>query len=80
MATITISKSLIKEKELVVIPRKQYEELLRLAQKSREPFNKQFDKDLDKSIKEYKEGKFFGPFYNAKEGIKFLETHRKGKK
>ena len=39
-----------------------------------------FDKDLDKSIKEYKEGKFFGPFYNAKEGIKFLETHRKGKK
>lgn len=78
MTTITIPKNLIKEKELVIIPRRKYEELLRLVDKKKE--YTQFDEDLDEAIKEYKIGKYFGPFHSAKEGIKFLETRRKTKK
>ncbi len=36
MATITISKNLVKNDDLVIIPRKEYEEYLELKEKRRE--------------------------------------------
>lgn len=75
MNTITIPNALIKEKELVVIPRKQYEEFLRLAGKKKRIYT-QFDKNLDETIKEYKAGKYFGPFDNAKNFIKSLKSKK----
>ncbi|NKQ39077.1 MAG: hypothetical protein HF967_06350 [Methanosarcinales archaeon] len=70
MATITISKKLIKNDDLIIIPRKEYEKILYAAKKQKYT---QLDKDLDKAIAEYKAGKVFGPFNSAEDGIKFLK-------
>ena len=75
MVTITIPKKLIKNDDLIVIPRRKYEELLRMAGKKERAYT-QLDKDLDEAIAEYKTGKFFGPFETAEEGIKFLKKEK----
>ena len=69
MNTITIPKNLIKNDDLVILPRKEYEKVLRLARKK----YTQLDRDIDESIVEYKAGKFFGPFVSVKEFKKSLE-------
>lgn len=71
MNTITIPKKLVKEKDLILVSREEYERLLRLADKKRYT---SLDRDLDESIAEYKTGKFFGPFDTAKTGIAFLKS------
>ena len=77
MTTITIPKELIrKEEELVLIPRKQYEEFLRVSKKVKYA---QLDRNLDGAIAEYKAGKYFGPFNTVKDGIKFLKTQKTSK-
>jgi len=43
MATITIPKNLIKEKDLMIIPRKQYESLLRSSKRA-EPYERLWSK------------------------------------
>lgn len=73
MTTIIIPKKLIKEGDLVIVPRREYEELLRTADMRKKRIYTQLDKDLDKAIIEYREGKFFGPFNSAEDGIKFLK-------
>lgn len=70
MTTITVSPKLIKEKELVIIPRKEYEGLLRAAKKR--PYT-QLDRDLEEAMAEYKAGKCIGPFSSVKELKKSLE-------
>ncbi len=77
MTTITIPKKLIKERNLILVPREEYEGLLRLADKKRYT---DLDRDLDKSIAEYRAGKFFGPFDTAKAGIVFLESRKTSRK
>ncbi|MBU6415230.1 hypothetical protein KGQ34_03265 [Patescibacteria group bacterium] len=67
MATITIPKKLIKESDLVIIPRKEYEGFLRIAKKR---IYTELDRDLDKAIAEVKHGKIIGPFDNAKDLMK----------
>ena len=79
MATITIPKKLIENDDLVILPRKKYEELLRVAAKENKRIYNQFDKDLDETIAEYKAGKFFGPFNTIENGIKFLKTRKVSK-
>lgn len=71
MTTITISKKLIKEKNLILIPREEYKKLLGIADKKGYT---DLDRDLDKSIAEYRAGKFLGPFNTVKDGIAFLES------
>ncbi|MBU2579178.1 hypothetical protein KKA09_03615 [Patescibacteria group bacterium] len=75
MTTITISENLIKEKDLILIPRKKYEELLHIADKKKQTCA-QFDKDLDEAITEYRAGKYFGPFNTIKDGMKFLKMQK----
>jgi hypothetical protein len=62
MATITIPKNLIKE-DLVIIPRREWDRVLRIARK--EGYS-EFDQNLNKIIKEVKEGKVIGPFSSVK--------------
>jgi hypothetical protein len=75
MSTITIPKNLIKE-DLVIIPRREYEGLLRVAEIKNKGTNTRFNRDLDEAIAEYKAGKFFGPFSVIEEGIKFLKKRK----
>ena len=92
MNTLTIPKNLIQNDDLVVLPRKLYESLLRLnnskndnqiiikrdasfkIKKGQEKFYDNLDKDLTKSIREYKAGKFVGPFSNVKDLMKSLNS------
>ncbi|HZX50176.1 MAG TPA: hypothetical protein VFE94_03470 [Candidatus Paceibacterota bacterium] len=79
METITIPKRLLKEKDVVVIPRKEYEELLRIHKKHK-GFYEELDKDLDKAIKSYKAGQFYGPFKTVQESKSFLASRKRKKK
>ena len=72
METITIPKKLSKGRDLIVIPRKEYEEFLRVYNKHKE-FYSNLDKDLKKAIKSYKKGKVVGPFSSASDLKKSLE-------
>ncbi len=77
MTTITIPRKLIKEKNLILVPREEYEGLLRLADRKKYT---DLDRDLDKSIAEYRAGKAFGPFGTVKSGITFLESQKVSRK
>ena len=64
---ITIHQSLIKEKELVLVPRSQYEELVRISEEQKE-----LNVGITESLKEEKRGKISGPFKSAKDLIASL--------
>ena len=68
MATVTINKSLTKGQELVVIPRQEYEGLLRITKEKNS-----LDKELAEALREVKNGKIIGPFKSIKELKKSLE-------
>jgi RNase P protein component len=70
MNTITIPKNLIKNDDLVIVPRKTYEGLLRASQKNTE---KRLPKDLEEALQEVRDGKVIGPFYSVKDLKKSLE-------
>jgi len=72
MNTLTIPKKLTKRGDLVVVPRKEYEDLLHFKK-----FYAQLDKDLDKSIKEYRAGKYYGPFKTIEEGKELLALRKR---
>lgn len=72
METITIPRKLSRKGNLVVIPQKEYEELLRIHKKHKE-FYEELDRDLDKAIDSYKKGKAIGPFSSVAELKKSLE-------
>jgi hypothetical protein len=77
MNTLTIPKSLINNDDLIVLPRKFYESLLRgqktnqitikrdasfKIKKGQEKFYDELDKDLTEAIREHRAGKSIGPF------------------
>ena len=57
MATITIPKNLIKEENLVVIPRKEYEQLVRFWA-SAETVSKHTKKVIERGFREITKGNF----------------------
>lgn len=89
MNVITIPKSFMKEKELVIIPRQEYEKLLagqdvrqetgvkRSASfrvpQKHERFYKKLDQELTEALKDVKNGRLVGPFVSVKEMRKSLE-------
>ena len=89
MATITIPKNLIRNDDLIVLPRREYEKLLagRIAKKEirvkrspffrvpkkHEKFYEKLDKDLTKAARECEEGKCYGPFETVEELKRSLE-------
>lgn len=66
MTTLTIPKDLIKNDDLVIIPRRKYEELLRNSKLKKGKYT-QLDRILDESVKEVRQGKFKGPFSSLKD-------------
>lgn len=67
---------MVKNGDLVVIPRREYEDLLRVKKQrtskghkkeSKEFRDPELDRELDKAIKEYEEGKYYGPFRTIEE-------------
>ena len=92
MNTLTIPKSLIKNDDLVVLPRREYEKLLRTQnsdnfivkrsasfkiKKGQEKFYDELDKDLTKIVREIRQGKVTDSFNTAKEAIGFLDSRKK---
>lgn len=71
MNTLTIPKKLTRRGELIVIPRTEYETLLN-ARKWKE----ELDTDLQKSLKDYREGKYYGPFSSVEEMKKSFRKKR----
>ncbi|MEK7060100.1 MAG: hypothetical protein AAB970_00550 [Patescibacteria group bacterium] len=85
---MTIPKSLIKNDDLIVLPRKLYESLLRAQnnnivvkrsasfkiKKGQEKFYNKLDKDLTQTLREVKQGKVIGPFDNVKDLMKSLNS------
>lgn len=68
MSSVTIPKKITKGEELVVIPRREYEELLK------SPKEKKVDRGLEKALEDVRKGRVIGPFTNAKELIRSLES------
>jgi hypothetical protein len=71
MATITIPKNFISNDDLVVIPRKQYESLLRFQKNSEKSV---LDDDLLEGLDDIKNGRVLGPFSSLSEGLKALKS------
>ncbi|MBU2579309.1 hypothetical protein KKA09_04325 [Patescibacteria group bacterium] len=57
MTTITIPKNLIKNDDLIVLPRKEYERLARFWTNA-EPISKNIKKAVENGFQEIAEGKF----------------------
>jgi hypothetical protein len=67
MATITIPKNFISNDDLVIIPRKQYESLLRANKNT-------LDKDMSEALEDAKKGRVIGPFSSLSSGLKALKA------
>lgn len=93
MPTLTIPKKTIKEADLVLVPRREYQYLIRAQRelakniavrrsqsfrvpKKHEKFYDELDKELTKALREYYQGKYYGPFETAEETIQFLNRTR----
>ena len=61
MTTVTIPKKLVREGDLVVVPKKKYEKLLRIAAQSIE-----LDRDLEEALRDVRNGRVTGPFSSAR--------------
>ena len=70
--TLTIPRSLAQMGDMVLIPQKTYEELLRIHRKYA-LFYERLDKDLAKSLASYRRGKAIGPFASVADLKKSLE-------
>jgi hypothetical protein len=64
MANMTLIKDLIKTGDFVIVPRKEYEVLLR----------SRLDEDLARAMLEVRQGKVIGPFDNVKDLMKSLNS------
>ncbi len=76
MQTLTIPKSLIGQDDLIVLPRRDYEQLVSDSVKETIEHDPKIDRELAIAMKEYREGKIHGPFATAAEGIVFLCDQR----
>lgn len=68
MDIITISQKMFENDDLVIIPRKKYEQFLSIVKRQN-----QFDGDLDEAVGQVKQGKAVGPFCSTQELKKSLE-------
>lgn len=66
---ITLPENLVRKRELVLIPRVEYEKLLSISEEQAE-----LNKGIVQSLKELKEKKLVGPFNNAKDLMRSLAS------
>ncbi len=69
MNTITIPKQITKGEELIIIPRKEYEEFLILKSKKKAKINI----DLEEALEDVRNGRLIGPFASIREGLRALK-------
>jgi len=74
MITITIPKKITNGKELIIVPKKDWENLWKIAK--RKVYEAELEKGLKEALEEVKEGKVIGPFTTAKEAIVALKRCR----
>lgn len=67
MKTITVPDNLVREEELVLIPRRDYEQLVSDSSKEIVKRDPRIDRELAISMAEFKAGKVVGPFNTVKE-------------
>lgn len=75
MKTITIPDNLVREDELVIIPRRDYEQLISDSSKEVVKRDPKVDRELAISLAEVKAGKIVGPFDTVKE---FMDSLKPG--
>jgi len=68
MSTVTIPKKITKGEELIILPRKEYEELLKFPSEKKE-----VDHELEKALEDVKQGRVVGSFTDSKDLIDSLE-------
>lgn len=80
MTTITIPKNLIREKDLILVPRKEYEQILsvfKIIPKDQLWFwTKEWQKKEKGAEEDIRRGKIKGPFSSGKELLKSLKSKR----
>lgn len=91
MHTITIPRHVKVSEDLIAIPRREYEELLRIQKlngrdvevkhtvkvsKKHEKFYNELDHELTQALRDVEAGKTYGPFDTAEEAIRFLNRKR----
>lgn len=86
MQPLAIPRELTRRGELVVIPRTEYEDLLRVKKQrtlkksggtSRDP---ELDRELEEAMQEYRRGECYGPFSTVEESMAFLKSRRSARK
>lgn len=74
MTMMTIPKELTKGEELVIIPRKLYEQFLRILKAPASSYSRvKLDKGLREALEDVKRGRLIGPFSSLKEGLSTLK-------
>ncbi len=93
MPTLTIPEKTMKDTDLVLVPRKEYEDLLRARQvlaqavlvqrspsfrapKKLQNYYDTLDRRLTKSLRNYYQGRYYGPFETSSELVGFLNRRR----
>ena len=75
MNAIAIPRTITKGEELVIIPRKVYDRLVRIVEKKQTIRQKQqpLNKGLREALLDVKAGRVIGPFSSVDEGMQFLK-------
>jgi len=80
MTPITIPKEITKKGDLIIIPRKEYEELLNLKKMISKDqawfWTKEWQEKEREAEEDIKKGRIYGPFANAKDLIKSLRAKK----
>ena len=71
MAIITIPKKITNGKELIVVPKNDWERLLKIAK--RKIYQMELEKGLKEALEEVKAGKVIGPVSKAEDLMKALK-------
>lgn len=73
MSVITIPKELTKGEELVVLPRRIYDEVVRLWTVKKKTKPSPLEKRLRQALREIRMGKTIGPFSTLAQGLRALK-------
>jgi len=71
MVTITIPKKLTNGKELIIVPKEDWEKILKLARKKISQLK--LEKGIEEALEEVKKGKLVGPFDKVEDLMESLE-------
>ncbi|MBI4991378.1 hypothetical protein HZB96_04780 [Candidatus Gottesmanbacteria bacterium] len=75
MVSVTIPKQITKGEELVVIPKKLYEEFVRvLKSKSLTGTSAKLNTGLQEALEDVEAGRIVGPFSSLSEGLRVLKS------